>query len=235
MGRNSRLLLGILVVGGLAFLADYFFLHLLFPMKRAALMKEINSQVESSLRNETAAGVPAPGDSAASNPTGSSETPGDASLTDNFEEELKKCLPGATDENPTALAGRYTKQLKETQLVVENWHLGLPNGEQRRLMLIPSDRENAKNRPEVRWFSVDSEGLPVPLKLDPEKAFDPKPEFIAQLKGQGTVIFQQRKESNTYKDGTHAEIEWVDGSVKEIQLRLSDRTLSCADKNCQCR
>lgn len=236
MGRSRRLVLAIVVVGGLVLLADYLFIHLLFPLKKAAMMQELNAKVESALNpNQTAAGASAPGEPAL-NPTESVNANSGAALPANsFKQELEKCLPGAKDENPTALAKRYASQLKTSELVVENFHLALPNGEERRLMLIPSDRDNAKNRPEVRWFKVDQEGLPVPLTLKDEDAFDPKPAFIESLKKQGRVIFEQRKEANTYADGTHALVEWVDGSVRELQLRLPTQSLNCSNLDCRCQ
>lgn len=236
MGRNTRLAVSLVIVGSLVLLADYLFLHLLFPMKKAALMQELNARVESALHpTKNAAGASAPGDQAQSPTESTTATSGAALPANTFKEELSKCLPGATDENPTELAKRYASQLKTSDLVVENVHLVLPNGEERRLMTIPSDRDNAKNRPEVRWFKVDAEGLPVPLKLNSEDAFDPKPEFIEKLKGEGRVIFQQRKESNTYGDGTHALVEWIDGSVREFQLRLPHQSLNCLNLDCRCQ
>lgn len=230
MIKRWRIVLGIFAVAVLVLLADHFFLHVLFPLKKAGLLKELNARVETSLlENPTASNIQPPERPDWPNlPEGSGE--------ESFVGEATKCLPKNRTNNPTELANQMRFKLKESRRLIENWHLTLPNGEQRRLMLIPSDRGGGGTgrNEEIRWFSVDAEGLPVPLQLDEKKTLNPTQDFLSSLLRQGEITFHQRREFNTYHDGTYSEIEWVGDRVREMQIRLPGKTLSCRNVECRC-
>jgi hypothetical protein len=117
---------------------------------------------------------------------------------------------------------------------LENWHITRPDGRQERVMVVTSDRENARGAKEARFFGVDAEGLPVPRPLDQKLAFNPAPNFVKTLIGQGQVTFHQRQETLTFNDGTTATADWQNEGLKDLQVFLKSRTFSCRGRDCQC-
>lgn len=244
MERRPRWILTFLIVFCLLLAVDYFFLHFLFPLKRAAVMEELGRKVEESLDREPpdvphppTPSVPTP-DAPPIHEPSMKDSPGAALPRGTFREAVHACFDGRedTEENPTELMARLesSRELASKDTPIENWHVGRPDGREERIMLVWSDRPNAGGKKEVRLFGVDAEGLPIPRKLDEKRAFDPSTEYVESLKSPGEVLFHQRKEILKFADGTSASVEWVDGSVREMQLFLAAKTLSCFNLDCRC-
>lgn len=243
MERRPRWILSFLVIFCTLLAVDYFFLHFLFPLKRAAVMEELGRKVEESLeRNppnlpDPSPSVPTPDTPPVHEPSLSPAAPGAALPQDSFRQAVRTCFDNAeSDVNPTDLVRHLetSRGLTSRDTPVENWHLARPDGSEERLMLVWSDRANAAGKKEVRLFDVDDEGLPVPQKLDARRAYNPSPEYVESLKARGEVLFHQRRELLKFADGTSASVEWVDGSVREMQIFLAARTLSCLNLDCRC-
>lgn len=236
-------LLGIL---GLVLLVDYFVLHVLFPWKKAAILEEINRRVELSLKHqpvESSSPGQTPSESmdpaAPSNPAEASvPSTSNSEETDNFAETLAACWQDHSHsqaQNPVGLVRDLEATgVRERRLQLENWHLRLPSGEEKRIMLLPSDRENANGRLEVRLFDVDAEGLPVPQKLGP-KAYNPSARFLQELKSQGEIQFHQRKENIALNDGQSLDVEWINGQLHDLQVFTNNKSFSCRNLNCHCQ
>lgn len=240
MKKRPHWILTFLIIFGLLLAVDYFFLHFLFPLKRAAVMEELGRKVEESLERDppykpASPDVPAPD----APPVHEPKLKDGAALPEaTFRDAVHACFGGARDgdENPTDLVRDLESErgLASKETPIENWHIGRPDGREERVMLLTSDRPNAAGRKEVRLFGVDAEGLPIPRELDARKSFDPSDTYVEGLKSPGRVLFHQKKEVVKFNDGTSANIEWVDGSVREMQIFLASRTLSCLNLQCRC-
>lgn len=241
--KRSTWILSALAALALVFAADYFFLHILFPLKKAAYLEEMNRDVDEHLRNEgppvmehiqeSEPPPPVPPDNGSMTEENS---PVAAANPASFQDSLKLCFGGKVSAaNPQDLVQKLeSRGVISTETALENWHVVRPNGEEERIMVVPSDRENARGRKEVRLFGVDEEGLPVPKVLPRVKAFDPKEEFIASLKTPGRLVFHQKQEAVTFRDGSSASIEWQNEHIRDLQVFLPEKTLSCRDLNCRC-
>ncbi|MBX2987285.1 MAG: hypothetical protein KF802_05245 [Bdellovibrionaceae bacterium] len=225
-------LVSVLVAMGLVLAADYFFLHLLFPLKKAALMEEMNRDVEEHLRENPTEPPPTPDNDPEAAPA---PEPG-AKNESSFRKSVQECFKGQVSarDPKDLLRGLKRQGLVLNEVTVENWHVRRPNGQEERIMVVASDRENANGRKEVRLFGVDDEGLPVPKPLPAAKAFDPKEDFIAALKKPGRLVFHQRQESHNGPEGLSASVEWVNEDVRDLQVFLKEKTLSCRDSDCRC-
>ncbi|WP_413290570.1 hypothetical protein [Bdellovibrio sp. HCB337] len=209
---------------------DYFFLHILFKEKmREQQKQEQQQQTEPSSRLNDAEKAK----QAAKNP------PKGTPLTQ-FQNIIEKCL-GDKDLAKSTSTDVLIKELesknpvKETQFQLENTHIRLSDGTTRRLHLIQSDSSNKKNAKELRYFKLDEEGLPVSIPLENKDRINPKPEFIAELKKQGTQIFHQVKENKLLKDGTILALNTVNDRVFEFQHFGKGNTLSCRELDCRCQ
>jgi hypothetical protein len=157
-----------------------------------------------------------------------------------FQKKIHDCLPDLTWVNietadqllKSEIAGNPVQKL---EFEMENTHIELPDGSLRRIQLIPSEKVQSSKNSELRYFKLDSEGLPERIPLSEKETYRPSKEIIEALKSQGRVVFHQIKQHQWLKDGTQIEINEVDGRVFEIQIAKPDKTLSCRDIQCVCR
>lgn len=237
MEKQNKIRWGLVIVSlffiGLA--VDYFFLHILFQEKLKLQQKQEEllppSEEPSSQRQQ-----PAPSSPAA---VTYQDPQVPATSAAQFQEKAEKCLGPQLGKNPTP--DELIQDLEKTNPVVknqfqlENTHIQLPDGSQRRMHLIVADDTNHKNARELRYFKVDDEGLPERIALPPEQTYNPKPEFLESLKKQGTVIFHQTKDTKTLRDGTSMVLTMVNEKVYEFQIFNHGKTFSCRETNCVCR
>jgi len=153
-----------------------------------------------------------------------------------FVQALVQCSPSTPASTPQELFAQLSQAGESSHdVALENWHLRRSDGSEERLMLIPSDKTDAEGKKEVRWFTVDDEGLPVPQKLPWQKAFNPSAEFLDELKSRGEIFFHQAKQQIIYKNQISANVELINDKIQEFQVYFPDKTLSCRGDRCQCR
>lgn len=153
-----------------------------------------------------------------------------------FAQALGQCAPSTPASTPQELFAQLSQAGEISHdVAMENWHLRRPDGSEERLMLIPSDKPDAQGKNEIRWFTVDDEGLPVPQKLPWQKAFNPSAEFLDELKSRGEIFFHQTKQQIIYKNQISANVELINDKIQEFQIYFPDKTLSCRGDRCQCR
>lgn len=221
MNLQKRILY-VIVVLSTVLAVDLLFLHIVFPAKKERHLKELNKEVISSLEEHP----PSIGqkldqvfnnqnNGAADFKTVSQACLGSAwSSYESFPEELKKV---------------YDVQ---SQVVdIENYHLKLPTGEERRIHIVADGRNNKT----VRFFGLDSEGLPNPIPIENDLRSKPADEAVEELKKQGEVTFHQTKERWLLGNGTTLLVTFENNKPYEFQLFGPDKTLSCLKDSCQCR
>ncbi len=225
----------VLILLGLA--ADYFFLHTLFPHARLNTVApaEPTKIVEASAPKSSEADTTQNSEMALS--AGSQKEPGGEN---NFLKSLQACRADMTAQGvatPEALLAYLQKSIGKVSEIkeVENYHVKLPDGSERRLHMIPSDKENSGDHVELRYFKLDAQGYPEKIQLKPEESLDPKAEFIHSLLSQGEVNYHQIRSIAKLKDESTLSLDIRDDKVFEFQWRGSDHTLSCRQLNCQCK
>lgn len=237
MDQDKKIRWGLIIVVfffvGLA--VDYFFLHILFQvkLKEHQRLEQTLPPVEKPSSQQPQASPSSPTTIAAQDPQAQA-----ASLAQ-FQEKAAQCMgpelgkSGSPDELMSAL--EKINPVVKSQFQLENTHIQLPDGSQRRMHLIVADNTNHKNALELRYFKLDAEGLPERIELSPEQTFNPKPAFLESLKKQGTVIFHQTKDTKTLKDGASLVLTKVNEKVYEFQIFNHGKTFSCREFNCVCR
>ena len=212
----------------LGVLADYYFLHILFHEKPVnspnAVVSAINGNISSP---ETGAEPPAVSEA----PVAEAE-PDTTPVKDNFLENLKKCAPEIAAQavaTPEALMEYLKKSvgIKSEDITIENYHITLNDGSQRRIHVVASDNTNSPNKKELRFFKLDAEGYPerLPLKGD---------ETLQSLLALGTLQHREVKSQLNLKDDTSVSLETHDNKVFEFQYTNHNHVLSCRLKECQC-
>lgn len=217
-----------LILFMLGVLADYYFLHILFHEKPVnnpnAVVSTINGTISSP---ETVAGVPAVSQA----PVAEAE-PDATPVKDNFLENLKKCAPEIAAQavaTPEALMEYLKKSvgIKSEDITIENYHLTLNDGSQRRIHVVASDNTNSPNKKELRFFKLDAEGYPERLPLKGG-------ETLQSLLALGTLQHREVKSQLNLKDNTSVSLETHDNKVFEFQYTNHNHVLSCRLKECQC-
>lgn len=212
----------------LGVLADYYFLHILFHEKPVNSPNAVVSTVNGT--TETPGEIKSDS-SAVSAPVTESEP--DATPTkDNFLESLKKCAPEIAAQavaTPEALMEYLKKSvgIKSEDISIENFHILLKDGSQRRIHVVASDKSNSANKKELRFFKLDAEGYPERLPLKGN-------ETLESLLAQGTLQHHEVKSQLALKDNTSVSLEMHDNKVYEFQFTNHDHVLSCRLKECQC-
>lgn len=214
----------------LGVLADYYFLHILFKEKQDMLNGAVPAATSSvpTSQDKNAQAVTSATPTAEVTPQGT-ET---ESNKDNFLESLQKCSPDIAAQaiaTPEALIEylRKTVGVKSEDVSIENYHLTLKDGSQRRVHIRTADNTNTQNKKEIRLFKVDNEGYPEPIPLKGD-------ETLESLLAQGQVNNHELKSTLTLKDGGHANLEMHDNQVYEFQYDDKGKILSCRLKDCQC-
>ena len=123
------------------------------------------------------------------------------------------------------LAAQLFKQVL-TKMIVD--------GKEERWMLKDRDTQNANKILELRKFSVDKEGLPVPVKIGYANAVSPTKENIRNMLERGTLKFHQRIELISLKDGSNISVEWINKKIRDIQWIKRNNILSCREDKCVC-
>ncbi len=217
-----------LALFGLGVLTDYYFLHILFHQKQQEI-ERISEGVEATsgmLKKST----PGTDDSF----LGGNERIQEVTTSDKdtFIVALQACAPEVAAQaigTPEALMEYLQKSVGvvHEDISIENYHLTLKDGTQRRIHLVTSDNTNAKDRVEIRFFRLDAEGYPERLSLKDE-------DTLESLLALGQVTRHEIKSRLELKDGTAVNLEKHDNVVFEFQYFNGARILSCRFKECVC-
>lgn len=205
---------------------DYYFLHLLFNEKHA---EEHESFKNSDISPEP---IPSPDDNFPGEKGDTTEPVAQPTAKDNFLASLKTCAPEVAAQaiaTPEALITYLQKSVgvEEEQITLENYHLTLPDGSQRRVHVISSDNTNSEKKQELRFFKLDKEGYPerLPLRADAT---------LEQLLGQGQTTRHEVRSTLKLKDGGAVSLEKHDNTIFEFQYNNHGKILSCRSTDCQC-
>lgn len=232
--KKLSIIIALLLLG---FLADYFFLHKLFPLKQQAALQELNAEVTKVLNRSPNA--------PSQFPNGTS--PANAQIvSNNVAEEFSRCVvdsanPGLpSDLNPDS-TDRILQELRNQNLVkletslITNIHVKTDKGEIKRIHIIADDSAEHSKIAEVRLFSEDKEGLPVPIPLPPAKAKNPKPEYLLELQKMGNIVMSHQKKHLALKDGSQVLFDTINGKAQDFQWILKKGSLNCHFTQCLCR
>lgn len=173
-----------------------------------------------------------------------SQLPGENSVdisgwTQSFQQAFAKCfqkegVPSDFSNLMDTLQPRLSKPIIE----LSNWHLNLKNGKTKRVMLLPTEKENRYSIKDevtknmiIREFSVDSEGLPIPegdgLKYSPSK--------LANILSQGVIYFSEEHTRYESKDKESVLVVKQNGKLRSIEWYGKNQSFLCQQEaSCLC-
>lgn len=214
---------------------DYFFLHILFQQKirdQQQREEEVVPKTEVPTSRLQPKAAPA-------KPTEVAYQEPKAVSASDFQSKATQCMGPELGKSttPDDLLRELFKNdpIVSSQFELENTHIQLPDGSERRMHLILADDTQHKGALELRYFKLDAEGLPERIPLSREQTYNPKPEFLQSLKSQGKTIYHETKDTRTLKDGTSMILTMIDDKVYEFQIFAQGKTFSCREMNCACR
>lgn len=229
----------------LSFLADYFFLHILFdPTERLRFQhgdrNAVTATAEGGGDQAQAQGTSADAPTSTANSAADKTAPGSQ---DNFLQTLQDCHNEVSSQGittPEALMDYLDRSIgKNSQNIeIENYIYFLPDGSERRVHLVQADNTNSKDKRELRFFGVDREGYPQKIELTPEQKSMPLEDLKKSLLAQGELKDHQVKSTVNLRDGSFLNLETHNDKVYEFQWRGNepgDRTLSCRNRACVCQ
>ena len=117
---------------------------------------------------------------------------------------------------------------------VENYQIELPDHTQKRVQLLYSPEDEASLSVEMRLFSVDSQGLPIPMTVPAMDSSNPSEEVIQRYLSEGQVNFHQVRSQLFFENGIRGEIEMINDKPHDIRLETPGGTLACRDLDCRC-
>lgn len=215
-----------LILFTLGLAADYYFLHVLFQIKQESLQAPSINEVATPADASATTIDPSP------LPQGHEENPGTPPEVDNFHESLQKCAPEIAAQGlgtPEALVQYLQKTIgiQSEEVSLENFHLTLPDGSQRRIQVVIADNTNSTTKKELRLFKLDPEGYPERLPL---KTTD----NLKSLLALGSLARHEVRSQFTLKDGSSLSLELHNDQVFEFQFNNQGQLLSCRHRACHC-
>lgn len=119
-----------------------------------------------------------------------------------------------------------------------NWNLTMKDGTEKRLRLEVNSLDEGMNTKELKYYAVDSEGLPVPIEIEEANRFNPSDEVLNQMLNEGEVTSKERAASATFVNGATVDYIETDGVLSEFEFQNNNRYFRCQNlKNrdgCQC-
>jgi hypothetical protein len=125
----------------------------------------------------------------------------------------------------TQKAGKAEKQ----ELVWRNIHLRTENGEERRLRIWRESAGGGTDHLKTQFFSLDEEGLPVPIPT-PEELAEPTLSGIEKYLNGKSVQLTQEKISFTFRDPKHLSLtlETQNGRVRSVEAKDDGVDFQCS-------
>lgn len=158
-----------------------------------------------------------------------------------FQKTFKECFHNETvPETFTDTVALLAPKFKKKELVKSNWHLKLPSGDERRILLSSIDTQNSPQRSpsqamenfEIRQFAVDNEGLPIPLN----KTQKYSPAKLRNLLDQGEVFFKEEQLNNITVDNENVFLVTQNGNLQSIEWYGKGSSFLCQiNESCVCR
>ncbi len=152
---------------------------------------------------------------------------------------LRECGPGLglskEATSPDDLVQQMEQQVgvKEKKKDLENYHLQMADGSQRRVHLIYYDGNDSKKL-EMRFFKLDAEGYPEPVRISNSLKWNPRPEAVRSFLEQGQLLHHESKNQWLLQNGKKILMEIHDGRIFDLQIRGSNESLVCRENACRC-
>ena len=218
----------------LGVLADYFVLHILFPIKQQALLDSSWNGMTDDERALFAKQEIASKPSATSKPEAR-----DAAFQSELLRALQDCAPEVRAQGVTTLESLYTYAEKSIGISsetvdIENYNYRLRDGVERRLHIIPADETNSSQNKELRYYKLDHEGYPERIYLSPKESLNPTPELLASMMKDATIHLHQIKKRIDLKDGTRLSVNIVNQQIQVLEFFGVEKTLQCTLQTCRC-
>lgn len=129
--------------------------------------------------------------------------------------------------------------LQSTSLEWKNVHLTMPSGERRRVRIeIDIDDSQTLNR-HLQYYTLNGDGLTIPIPLTPEQEHNPTDTFIAGLESDGEISLREDAHRGYYSQGVELYYVEKNGALSEIEMNYQGKSVRCQNlenqqNNCQC-
>lgn len=236
--RKIRWWYTIPIVLAFGLLADYFVLHILFPIKQQAILDSSWNGMTESERDLFKKQSDTTNSVVQSQATNKPEAR-DAAYQSQLLQVLADCAPEVRAQGISTLEGLYTYAEKSigvnSEIVdIENYNYRLRDGVERRLHIIPADDTNSSQNKELRYYKLDHEGYPERIPLSAKESLNPTPDFLANMMKDATIHLHQIKKRLDLKDGTRLSVNIVNQQIQELEFFGTEKTLQCNLQTCRC-
>lgn len=154
-----------------------------------------------------------------------------------FERALSECL-SLNSSVPIKNSNELVKYLMslnpKRNIEIENYHIKLAQGEERRIHLIPKENGDSGSKKEMRYFKLDKDGIPERIELPAEVVKLKTQDQVLALLSQGQLTFKQSKEVWLFEDEMSLNVDFQNNKVFEFQLQVQTQSFSCRVNDCEC-
>lgn len=122
-----------------------------------------------------------------------------------------------------------------------NWHIHNQEGQERRIRLVIDPDGTGGSGRELRYYAVDSEGLPVPIPFPTEnvQTHNPSAEVINSLLKEGEVFYKEKASSATFNNGLSMQYTEKNDMITEFEANFGNVYFKCSNiksplEGCRC-
>ena len=236
-GQKQKLLIA-LIVAAVAGLAIYFFMNRTPAPAPAEATTDAPAEPGNSNPDPLVPGGPVMNGMTVDGPKG----PQPEGSVEKLQNAIQQCF--AQDDDLTKLSQVVdtsglleelkARGLQNEEKEVENYQIDLPDHAQKRIQLLYTPEDENSLSVELRLFSVDAQGLPIPMTVPQMDASNPSEEVIQRYLSEGQVNFHQVRSQMYFENGIRGEVEMINDKPHDIRLETTGGTLACRDLDCRC-
>jgi hypothetical protein len=143
-------------------------------------------------------------------------------------QEISRCYPTIESRSNYPLSDVFQQLSEEYEYMdvidFKNYHLLLENGEIRRVQMRRDEDNKGNIIYKLKLFSVDKEGLPVPLKT----ITGPTPEQLDNILAQGTLTFTQKIGNRIFDENNSISFVQENGEIQSFEAFVNGHVLKCS-------
>jgi hypothetical protein len=225
---RKTLLSTLLALAFLVLAVDYLFVHVLFPHKRKLFLERLFDAPQ----NFSAASPLPPG-------LKTEFAPAERVGPDHFKKSLEECVSDPelkASPSPKDLLVQLEKKygIKSRTQNHENIHFITSDQQERRLEITTAITDQGPSH-ELHLFTVDAQGMPSPVDIDPSMMANPTPQVLAALIKDGVIKYHQIKETIMFNHEIPVMVDWINDDTKDFQIVTDKKTMSCQYLDCTCK
>jgi hypothetical protein len=154
--------------------------------------------------------------------------------------QMKTALPAAVSADPDSFLAILQSEWGAPNLTDHwmAWHFRNHEGVEHRLRLDVVEGGGGSGR-ELHYFTVDREGLPIPLELENVQTHNPSDEVINGILKEGDVFHKEKSVGGVFPGGETVEYTEKNDALDAVEVHHANKTFHCltapAAKTCVCQ